>query len=317
MRASEWQYLCAVHDPPKCCCAIDYCCHTLDWAANTLTSPKHFPSRLALGTDANNTQQQVRQLTNVFRRVYRIFAHAWFQHREVFWRVEGKSGLYVFFKTVTDNYNLIPEESYTVPPEAEGIETTPINPHPEQRIIWKSTMEQHEEKGGEPIDDNEKNVNVSGHTTKLHRQTSGKRANAKPTIGEAKDEEKERSDLSSDAGSSWKQSNESDAGKSAEDDNSKDNKDGSNKDESRLDVSEEPKFHDETSAELPADEEAGSITEIEIGHEPEPGFKSRDEDVNVNKSTVENAGADPDAVSIGLADKQEAAGKVASESVAD
>ncbi|KAF2098587.1 Mob1/phocein, partial [Rhizodiscina lignyota] len=118
MRASEWQYLCAVHDPPKSCCAIDYCCHTLDWAATTLTSPKNFPSRLAMGTETGQAHQQVRQLTNVFRRVYRIFAHAWFQHREMFWKVERESGLYVLFKTVCDVYQLIPEDNYTIPPEA-------------------------------------------------------------------------------------------------------------------------------------------------------------------------------------------------------
>jgi hypothetical protein len=114
MRASEWQYLCAVHDPPKSCCAIDYCCHTLDWAANTLTSPKHFPSRLALGTDQSTQHSQARQLTNIFRRVYRIFAHAWFQHRDMFWNVEARTGLYIFFKTVCDYYGLIPEDNYTI-----------------------------------------------------------------------------------------------------------------------------------------------------------------------------------------------------------
>ena len=122
MRASEWQYLCAVHDPPKSCCAIDYCCHTLDWAANTLTSPKHFPSRLALGADQSTQHSQMRQLTNIFRRVYRVFAHAWFQHQDMFWKVEGRTGLYVFFKTVCDVYGLIPEDNYTIPPQAEGIE---------------------------------------------------------------------------------------------------------------------------------------------------------------------------------------------------
>lgn len=121
MRASEWQYLCAVHDPPKSCCAIDYCCHTLDWATNTLTSPKYFPSRLTLGSDAaGGPQASMRHLTNVFRRLYRIFAHAWFQHRDVFWEVEGHDGLYVFFKTVCDLFSLIPEDNYTIPPEAEG-----------------------------------------------------------------------------------------------------------------------------------------------------------------------------------------------------
>ncbi|KAL4918157.1 Mob1/phocein [Aspergillus aurantiobrunneus] len=129
MRASEWQYLCAVHDPPKACCAIDYCCHTLDWATNILTSPKHFPSRLTLGSESGGGPQAgLRHLTNIFRRLYRIFAHAWFQHREVFWQVEGHDGLYMFFKTVCDMYHLIPEDNYTVPPEAEGDEA----PQPQQ-----------------------------------------------------------------------------------------------------------------------------------------------------------------------------------------
>ncbi|KAK1139637.1 hypothetical protein N8T08_000574 [Aspergillus melleus] len=123
MRASEWQYLCAVHDPPKSCCAIDYCCHTLDWATTVLTSPKYFPSRLALGSEAGGgPQASMRHLTNIFRRLYRIFAHAWFQHREVFWQVEGHEGLYIFFKTVSDMYSLIPEDNYTVPAEAEGVD---------------------------------------------------------------------------------------------------------------------------------------------------------------------------------------------------
>ncbi|KAF7198388.1 MOB kinase activator-like 4 [Pseudocercospora fuligena] len=128
MRASEWQYLCAVHDPPKSCSAIDYCCHTLDWAATSLTSSKMFPSRLNLGTAGmggghdKTMQAQLKEITNIFRRVYRIFAHAWFQHRDMFWRVEGKTGLYIFYKTVCDEYNLIQPENYTIPPEAEGQE---------------------------------------------------------------------------------------------------------------------------------------------------------------------------------------------------
>ncbi|KEF59732.1 uncharacterized protein A1O9_04578 [Exophiala aquamarina CBS 119918] len=120
MRASEWQYLCAVHDPPKSCCAIDYCNHTLDWAANVLTSPRNFPSRLALGGEGGNATNSMKHLTNIFRRVYRIFAHAWFQHREIFWSVESTHGLYILFKTVCDEYHLIPEESYTIPAEAAG-----------------------------------------------------------------------------------------------------------------------------------------------------------------------------------------------------
>ena len=129
MRASEWQFLCAVHDTPKSCCAIDYCCHTLDWAANIVTNPKIFPSRFVLvQSDGHEKNQVVKNLINIFRRLHRIFAHAWFQHRSVFWSVEAQTGLYVFFKTVCDMYELLPAENYKLPPEAEGLEP----PQPEK-----------------------------------------------------------------------------------------------------------------------------------------------------------------------------------------
>ncbi|MCJ1478542.1 hypothetical protein MMC13_007222 [Lambiella insularis] len=54
-----------------------------------------------------------------------MFAHAWFQHREVFWNVENHEGLYIFYKTVCDVYSLIPQENYTIPIEAEGLASEP------------------------------------------------------------------------------------------------------------------------------------------------------------------------------------------------
>ncbi|KAI8633348.1 Mob1/phocein [Xylariaceae sp. FL1651] len=127
MRASEWQFLCAVHDQPKSCCAIDYCCHTLDWAANVVTNPKIFPSRFVLASEGHDKSAVLKNLINVFRRLHRIFAHAWFQHRGVFWSVEAQTGLYAFFKTVCDMYDLLPAENYKLPPEAEGLEPEASN----------------------------------------------------------------------------------------------------------------------------------------------------------------------------------------------
>lgn len=167
MRASEWQYLCAVHEPPKPCCAIDYSCHTLDWAATTLASQKHFPSRLTLGNEASGgSQAGVRQLTNIMRRVYRIFAHAWFQHRLVFWEVENNEGLYMLFKTVCDVYALIPEENYTIPPEAEGLAAKE-----EEKREGKAVIR---EKEGEEAakSDNDATTTIStGATTRRHKST--------------------------------------------------------------------------------------------------------------------------------------------------
>ena len=177
MRASEWQYLCAVHDPPKSCCAIDYCCHTLDWAANILTSQKHFPSRLTLGSEAaGGSTQGVKQLTNIFRRVYRIFAHAWFQHRQIFWQVEGHEGLYVLFKTVCDAYSLIPEDNYTIPPEASGtgVEEKSEDRVPRdemERIIFEETPKIGSSEEESVDDGNTTTTLTSGATTRRHKHT--------------------------------------------------------------------------------------------------------------------------------------------------
>ncbi|KAL4807401.1 Mob1/phocein [Aspergillus unguis] len=173
MRASEWQYLCAVHDPPKACCAIDYCCHTLDWATNILTSPKHFPSRLTLGSESGGgLQAGLRHLTNIFRRLYRIFAHAWFQHREVFWQVEGHDGLYMFFKTVCDLYNLIPADNYTVPPEAEGDDAHQqqiVQDQPDSRRL--TILRKDDEPLLPPMDQAEPASISTGATTRRHKSS--------------------------------------------------------------------------------------------------------------------------------------------------
>lgn len=196
MRASEWQYLCAVHDPPKSCCAIDYCCHTLDWAANVLTSQKNFPSRLTLGSETTGgSQQGIRHLTNIFRRVYRIFAHAWFQHRQSFWEVEGKEGIYILFKTVCDSYSLIPEENYTISPEAEGISASPEEEKEEEKES-KSILRKKEGEDSKPEESNAIGTNSLAATTKRHKHTP---STGFTTIAEGGEEEELKSGSDSDA----------------------------------------------------------------------------------------------------------------------
>ena len=147
-----------------------------------MTSPKTFPSRLALGTDGPTQHGQMRHLTNIFRRVYRIFAHAWFQHREMFWKVETRTGLYVFFKTVCDVYGLIPEDNYTIPSEAEGVEqSTEVTPAP---IILRRDTDS-------SIEDASDHTLSTAGTTKRHRHSPSVGATAVSTVVEEAEEEEE------------------------------------------------------------------------------------------------------------------------------
>ncbi|GKT48676.1 MOB-like protein phocein [Colletotrichum spaethianum] len=191
MRASEWQFLCAVHEQPKSCCAIDYCCHTLDWAANIVTDPKIFPSRFVVLSDVHNKGVAVKNLVNVFRRLHRIFAHAWFQHRAVFWTIEGQTGLYVFFKTVCDMYDLLPAENYKLPPEAEGLETATAVPDAnggdKKQLPMSIVKPPHRSEGGIQEDDNFQPVGRTA--TRRHVRASPSVGSAVTTVVEAEEEE--------------------------------------------------------------------------------------------------------------------------------
>lgn len=185
MRASEWQYLCAVHDPPKSCSAIAYSYHTLDWAANTLSSQKYFPSRLSLGGDGPGARQQAeRQITNIFRRTYRIFAHTWFQHRQLYWKIENEEGLYIFFKTVCDFYSLIERDNYTIPLEAEGIVTSTTEQPAVPTVLKKQPVEAEQKGDGEDV----ATTVSTGATARRHKHTPST-GSAVTTIAEGDDED--------------------------------------------------------------------------------------------------------------------------------
>mmetsp|Transcript_7697 Transcript_7697/g.19973 ORF Transcript_7697/g.19973 Transcript_7697/m.19973 type:complete len:290 (+) Transcript_7697:62-931(+) len=74
----EWQYLCAAHASPKECCAVDYIIHTLDGATALLTSTAIFESRY------NISQEAAKNFQPIARRLYRVFSHTFYHHREAF-----------------------------------------------------------------------------------------------------------------------------------------------------------------------------------------------------------------------------------------
>ncbi|KAJ3076070.1 hypothetical protein HDU98_005762 [Podochytrium sp. JEL0797] len=109
MKAGEWQYLCAAHPDPQACSAIDYIIHTIDSTTALLNNPKYFPSRVTIPTTSQ------KHFASIARRLYRVFAHAWYHHREVFDEFENESHLYkrfLYFSTI--EFKLIPKQLLTI-----------------------------------------------------------------------------------------------------------------------------------------------------------------------------------------------------------
>ncbi|CAG8514915.1 6325_t:CDS:2 [Gigaspora margarita] len=79
MKADEWMYLCAAHPNPT----------------NVETSIKYYQS--------------------IARRLYRIFAHAWFHHREIFEAFENENLLYARFLKLSDRYGLVAKNLLIIP----------------------------------------------------------------------------------------------------------------------------------------------------------------------------------------------------------
>ncbi|KAI9444183.1 Mob1/phocein [Lactarius indigo] len=112
MKAGEWMYLCVAHGNDGAmeqCCAIDYILHTVDSATALLNSPRAFPSRINIPPPSH------RHFGSLARRLGRIFAHAYFHHREVFEQAEAESSLYARFLALTCKFELVPPEFLIIP----------------------------------------------------------------------------------------------------------------------------------------------------------------------------------------------------------
>ncbi|TPX63396.1 hypothetical protein SpCBS45565_g06671 [Spizellomyces sp. 'palustris'] len=112
MKALEWLYLCAGHPNPQQCSALDYIIHTLDSATALLNSQKYFPSRVSIPPTS------LKHFSNVTRRLYRIFAHAWFHHREIFTEFEIESHLYARVLYMIKYFDIMPDDALVVPADA-------------------------------------------------------------------------------------------------------------------------------------------------------------------------------------------------------
>jgi len=114
MTATEqWIFLCAAHKNPRECSAIDYTRHTLDGAACLLNSNRYFPSRV------NIKETSVQKLGSVCRRIYRIFSHAYFHHRQIYDEFEKETSLCKRFTKFVLKYDLMTSDILIVPIQGE------------------------------------------------------------------------------------------------------------------------------------------------------------------------------------------------------
>ncbi|TPX31676.1 hypothetical protein SmJEL517_g05040 [Synchytrium microbalum] len=109
MKADEWMYLCAAHLTPQSCCAMDYIIHTLDGTTALMNSPKFFPSRISM------PEGSTKHFSNIARRLYRIFAHSYYHHREIFEEFEASTHLYARFLAFSTRFNLIQPKLIIIP----------------------------------------------------------------------------------------------------------------------------------------------------------------------------------------------------------
>ncbi|KDQ14352.1 hypothetical protein BOTBODRAFT_187973 [Botryobasidium botryosum FD-172 SS1] len=120
MKAGEWLYFCVAHGGGggmEQCCAIDYIMHTLDSATALLNSPRVFPSRISI------PQTSHRHFSSLARRLSRIFAHAYYHHREAFEQSEAETSLYARFLHLSQTFKLVPPEFLVIPMPSSATES--------------------------------------------------------------------------------------------------------------------------------------------------------------------------------------------------
>eukprot|EP00037_Helgoeca_nana_P012511 m.113823 g.113823 ORF g.113823 m.113823 type:complete len:205 (+) comp21488_c0_seq3:48-662(+) len=108
-KSPETTFLCAATTPPRATDAMTYITNTLDHAIGQLCSVKYFESR------ANVPDASVKRLPSLARRLYRIFSHAYFQHREVFDDFEANTSLCKRFHAFVVMYNIMKADSLDIP----------------------------------------------------------------------------------------------------------------------------------------------------------------------------------------------------------
>jgi hypothetical protein len=108
MVVAKWEILCAAHKKPKECSAIDYIIHTLTGFKDLINNKDMFPSRVRIPPES------MENLKAVPRRLVRVFAHAFFNHRQVFDQFEQHTFLCSRFVAFAKMFRLLSDKDIMI-----------------------------------------------------------------------------------------------------------------------------------------------------------------------------------------------------------
>ena len=108
----DYLFICAAHSDNQGCSAIDYMIHALDNATAMIHNSNNFSSRIAI------PQSSTSHLMMIVRRLYRLFAHTYFHHRDIFEEFEGEMHLCARFTHFARRFQMISAEHFLIPDEA-------------------------------------------------------------------------------------------------------------------------------------------------------------------------------------------------------
>jgi hypothetical protein len=108
--SAESEFLCAAHKTASSCSAIDYMVHNLDQATSILLNIKNFQSRVSIS--------ETKSLDTIVRRLYRLFAHTYHFHPDVFAEFEKDMHLCERFTSFALKFAMIDEALVSIPKSA-------------------------------------------------------------------------------------------------------------------------------------------------------------------------------------------------------
>ncbi len=134
MESDGQRFLCAAHVPPQECCALDYCCHTIEKATQFLQNTTLFPGRMDV--PAKSAEQFASQI----RRLFRVLLHGFHAHREIFKQFESKYFLTKRFVVFARRFQFLDDDT---------LGQIPIDEGEQEQEEQEENDEDNEEDGGE------------------------------------------------------------------------------------------------------------------------------------------------------------------------